>query len=455
MLRKIEKPCRLRIRCIYQYLKIFNRQGDDMIHQTILPFKLEVTKDTQTSNSGLILFGEFVYGLGLSKLVGKNLPKPGSNSGFEAWTYVYPLLLMLHGGGRSLEDTREIKLDEGLSKVLPLKKVPSSDAFGKWLLRMGRRGGLYGLLRVNRRLLKKAMKRDGIKGYTLDIDATFIKAEKFYANMTYKGFKGYMPIVGHIAENGMVLGDEFREGNDSPAARNLDFIKHCEAQLPKGKKIKYFRSDSAGYQGDIIDYCEDKGIEYAIGAKLDSAVVELINEIPKEQWREYKDGEITEVVHTMNKNKTAFRLIIVSRPYQSDVFGDVDPTKKYTVIATNRTEPAEWVVDWYNQRSDCSENRIKELKIGFSMERMPCGQFEANAVFFRIGVIAYNLYKLFVKNVLDKSWQKFQVQTVRWRLYQKAGKVVSHAGQIALKVNKYQYELFERIRYRSWKFVMG
>jgi hypothetical protein len=30
------------------------------------------------------------------------------------------------------------------------------------------------------------------------------------------------------------------------------------------------------------------------------------------------------------------------------------------------------------------------------MERMPCGQFGANAVFFRIGVLAYNHGRLFV-----------------------------------------------------------
>ena len=89
------------------------------------------------------------------------------------------------------------------------------------------------------------------------------------------------------------------------------------------------------------------------------------------------------------------------------------------------------------------------------MERMPCGQFHANAVFFRIGVIAYNLYKLFVNKVLDKSWQKHQVQTLRWRLYQKAGKIVSHAGQIALKINYYLYEQFVRIRHRTWEFAMG
>jgi hypothetical protein len=308
---------------------------------------------------------------------------------------------------------------------------------------------------VNRRILELELEKDKRKGYTLDIDATGIKAEKFEAMMTYKGFKGYMPILGHIAEKSMVLGDEFREGNNIPGARNLAFFKHCEAQLPKGKRIKYFRSDSAAYQGKIIDYCIDKGIKFAIGGDLDSAVVENIRDIPESRYKKYKNGKIAETVHTMNKNRYSFRLIVISRPYQGDVFGDVDVRNKYTVIATNRTESPEDVVDWYNQRSECSENRIKELKIGFGMERMPCGQFKANAVFFRIGVIAYNLYKLFVKNVLDKSWWKHQVQTIRWRLYNKAGKVANHSKILRLKIDKCRYELFNKIRYRSWEFAMG
>ncbi len=434
--------------------KSFNQQGEEMIHQTILPFKLKKTEEKLTSHSGLTLFGEFAYGLGLCKLVDRYLPEPGSNAGFNPSAYIYPFVLMLHGGGRSLEDMRELKLDKGLQEVLPIQHIPSSDAYGNWLRRMGDKGGLYGLLRVNRRILKKSMKRDGIKNYTLDIDATGIEAEKFEAKRTYKGFRGYMPIVGHIAENGMVLGDDFREGNVSPATRNLEFIKHCESQLPKRKRIKYFRSDSAAYQGKIIDYCIDNRIEFAIGADLDKAVVEIIRELPDKAFRKYKDGKIAETVHTMNKNRYSFRLIVISRPYQGDVFGDIDPKSRFNVIATNRTEAPDKVVEWYNQRCDCSENRIKELKIGFSMERIPCGQFSANAVFFRIGVIAYNLYKLFVNNVLDKSWQKYQVQTVRWRLYEKAGKVVSHAGQTTLKIQEYLYELFEKIRYRSWLFVM-
>ena len=43
---------------------------------------------------------------------------------------------------------------------------------------------------------------------------------------------------------------------------------------------------------------------------------------------------------------------------------------------------------------------------------------------FRIGVIAHNLNVLFVNNLLDKSWRKHQVQTVRWRFYQAAGHLI-------------------------------
>ena len=53
---------------------------------------------------------------------------------------------------------------------------------------MGINGGLYGLEKINQILLKRGMKYDGIKAYTLDIDATGIVAEKQSAKMTYKGF---------------------------------------------------------------------------------------------------------------------------------------------------------------------------------------------------------------------------------------------------------------------------
>ena len=172
---------------------------------------------------------------------------------------------MLNGGGRTLEDIREIRDDVGLREVLQMKRMPSADATGDWLRRSGKNGGLEGLDKVRRRVLKRTFKHEKRKGYTLDIDATGIEAEKESAKMTYKGYTGYMPMVGHLAENGLIVGDEFREGNDSPGARNLDFLKYCERQMPKGKKIKAFRADSAAYQASVINHCQGNGIKFAIG----------------------------------------------------------------------------------------------------------------------------------------------------------------------------------------------
>jgi len=424
-----------------------------MIEQTVLPFKLETTRDMITPHAGLALLGEFAVGLGLNKALDRHLPKPGSGAGYLVSEHVFPLVLMLNGGGRSLEDSREIRSDTGLREILPLKKMPSTDATGDWLRRSGTNGGLEGLGVVNRRMLKRALKNGKEKEFTLDMDATGIDSEKEAAKMTYKGYTGYMPMVGHLAENGLVVGDEFREGNDSPGARNLEFLKYCERQMPKGKKIKAFRADSAAYQADVINYCHDHGIAYAIGGDLDEAVKKVISAIKADEWHPYQNGFISETVHCMTKTKDAFRLVVIRRPFQGSLFGSEEGLEKYTVIATNRHKSAEEVVKWYNQRGECSENRIKELKIGFGMERMPCGQFEANAVFFRIGVLAYNIGRLFILKTLDESWHRHQVQTLRWKLYGTAGKIVFHGRVVYLKVSRSLQNLFAQVRLRSWEFA--
>lgn len=424
-----------------------------MINQTVLPFKLETTKDMITPHAGLALLGEFAVGLGLNEAVDRHLPEPGSGAGYLASEHVFPLVLMLSGGGRSLEDSREIRNDAGLREILPLKRMPSTDATGDWLRRSGSNGGLEGLGAVNRRMLKRGLKKEKAKEYTLDIDATGIESEKEAAKMTYQGYAGYMPMVGHLAEIGLVVGDEFREGNDSPGSRNLEFLKYCERQMPKGKKIKAFRADSAAYQANVINYCYDNGIAYAIGGDLDEAVKKVISTIRDDEWGPYQDGFIGETVHCMNKTKEAFRLVVIRRPFQGSLFDTEESAERYTIIATNRHESAEEVVRWYNQRGECSENRIKELKIGFGMERMPCGQFEANAVFFRIGVLAYNIGRLFILSTLDESWHRHQVQTLRWKLYGTAGKIVFHGRSVYLKVSRSLQKLFADVRLRSWEFA--
>ena len=109
----------------------------------------------------------------------------------------------------------------------------------------------------------------------------------------------------------------------------------------------------------------------------------------------------------------------------------------------------------YRNCGEVSQNGIKDLKIDFGMERMPCGQFEANAAFFRIGVIAHNLFVLFKHSVLGGDWQRHRVVTVRWRLFHPPGKVVRHARKLVLKIAAEFVELFQDIRCKSYQLAQS
>jgi len=63
---------------------------------------------------------------------------------------------------------------------------------------------------------------------------------------------------------------------------------------------------------------------------------------------------------------------------------------------------------------------------------MPCGQSFANAVFFRLGVIAYNLFLGFKRLSCPQAWWHHTIATLRWKLIQIAGRIVHHAGQVIL-----------------------
>ena len=293
------------------------------------------------------------------------------------------------------------------------------------------------------------MKREDRKEYTLDIDAAQIVAEKHAAHYTYKHEKGYMPMLGHLAENGLIIHEEFREGNAAPASRNREFIQACKANMPKGKRITRLRADSATYQAKVINDCEDDDVVFAIAAKKDAAVSAVIAAIPESAWEPYSDGEIASTVHCMNDTE-AFTLIVFRKGRQLSLGGEGSEWF-YHAVATNSTDPAATVMSWYRMRGEHSENRIKELKLGFGMERMPCGQFAANAMFFRIGTMAYNLFVMFKTHVLPEGWQKHQVQTVRWRLYHIAARITRHARSWSLNISNRYIALFKDIRLRCYQ----
>jgi len=104
---------------------------------------------------------------------------------------------------------------------------------------------------VNKALLSLALHR--CKKVTLDIDETEIVAHKAEAQWAYNKNKGFMPMVGHIAETGQVVAVDFRQGNAPPAQDNLAFIRQCQRSPPEGCSPRI--DAAAGYQTKNIQAC--------------------------------------------------------------------------------------------------------------------------------------------------------------------------------------------------------
>ena len=65
---------------------------------------------------------------------------------------------------------------------------------------------------------------------------------------------------------------------------------------------------------------------------------------------------------------------------------------------------------------------------------MPCGDSGANAVLFRIGVLAYNLFIGCKRLACPAAWATQTITTLRWKLVQVAGRILRHAGQVVLRL---------------------
>ena len=73
-------------------------------------------------------------------------------------------------------------------------------------------------------------------------------------------------------------------------------LKEALENLPEGVKRVRFRSDNAGYQYDLLRYCDEEDtkrfgrIEFAIGCDVTDEFKKAVREVEEEQWQPiYKD----------------------------------------------------------------------------------------------------------------------------------------------------------------------
>ena len=74
---------------------------------------------------------------------------------------------------------------------------------------------------------------------------------------------------------------------------------------------------------------------------------------------------------------------------------------------------------------------------------MPCSDFNANALYFSITTLSYNLLAL-MRQLLPEEMALHRAPTLRWRLYAMAAKVVKTGRQLFIKLKEKHQSLLKQ-----------
>ncbi len=471
--------------------------------QGVLPYKYEEEKSASglTSFAGLPVYLDLASVLALGDHIRAHM-----HVKVQGWTdeqIITSLVLLNLAGGDSVDDVRILAKDEGFSRVLGRvetkgltrqrrraqerrwkrehhRSVPSPSAIFRFLAAFHSPGEekkrtkgtafipapnehVQGLMKVNRDLVASIQKHRPKTEATLDTDATLAETQKEDALFSYKGFKAYQPFNIYWAEQEFVLHSEFRDGNVPAGFEQLRVFKEALDMLPEGVEKVYLRSDTAGYQHDLLKYCE-KGentrfgrIEFAIGADVTREFKKAV--AATEEWEpvmkdERETGkEWAEVCFVPNeiaftKNAPVYRYIatreLLRQPELPGMEGQLPfPTmtmekKRYKVfgIVTNRDMDGSELVDWLHTRCGKSEEAHSVMKSDLAGGKFPSADFGENAAWWGIMILAFNLASAMKQLVLQGSWVAKRMKALRFSLINLPGRILDHARELVIRLAK-------------------
>lgn len=455
-------------------------------------FKLEeADKDSRlTGYAGLPLVYEVYHKLGLPRLIGKEIRV--KEAGWPESEMVETIIGLSVAGGDHMDDVRMLLTDAALADLVekreaPVEKTakneegsfPSAKALERFLKRFHREEkkpeGVDAWVPGETKPLKKLAKvvyattarrligASGLKTVTIENDATAVFCHKEEALGTYKGGIGYMPVIGSIAELGIVIGDEFRDGNVPPAYRVKGFFQACLKAIPSSVVKVRTRLDGAYYDHDFIAYLNNEKkpfgrIEFTITGKKSDSIIEWIEALPEREWkplyRMTKDGPVpsgrewaemhwTSALGTRKtmRERTLRTLVTRKTQEQWELFKDqaieaIKKQERYEVIHSNMDWNGDRLIWWHYEKGGTIEHVHDRIKNDLAGGVLPCGEFGANAAWWRIQCLTWNLVRALQLHALPDDLKNCHLKRLRFQLLCIAGKVVRHARQIILKLTQ-------------------
>lgn len=482
--------------------------------QGVLPFQYEKEQGDSgmTALAGLPTSLDLAHVIGLSKSIRAHLRVREGSQGWTDSQVVLSLILLNLAGGDSVEDLKSLEGDEGFCHVLRKaethglrrkvrralerrwrkerrRSVPSPSAVFRYLAVFHDpeqekfrqpckafiprpNAHLEGFGKVNQDLIGFVPSRNLQKVATLDMDATLVETSKSDAKFCYKGYRPYQPLNTWWAEQGVVVHTEFRDGNVPAGYEQLRVFQEALLSLPDSVETVRLRLDTAGYQHDLLKYCEMGGserfgrIEFAIGCDVSTEFKKAVAEIPESEWKPYcKEGggrridtgkQWAEVCFVPNaiahsKKGPEYRYI-ATREAMSEQLGIPElevqrslpfPTidmggGKYKVfgIVTNMDWEGEKLIQWQYERCGKSEEAHSVMKEDLAGGRLPSSDFGENAAWWWIMMLALNLNAAMKGLVLGGSWVSKRMKAVRFALINLPGRVMERSRRLIVRLGK-------------------
>jgi len=308
---------------------------------------------------------------------------------------------------------------------------------------------------VQRDLIRKATRQEQSWKATIDLDATVIESQKREAYFTYLGEKGYQPVNAYWAEQDLILVDEFRDGNVPAQADLLRVLKEAIAALPPTIRLVRVRSDSAAYVHELLDWCRKEvpgrpRIEFAISADMTEELRAAIQALPEEAWKPLrkvtekglivgrKEWVEVEFVPSQPSRKKRMQpdryLAIRIRPAQGELFGDGNVYHYFAVVTNMWSWDGERLLQWQRERCGTVENVHDVMKNDLAGGLLPAKRFFANAAWWRLNALAYNVLSVMKRKALPQAWWSSRLKALRFHLFNIAGRVVEHGRRLFLKI---------------------
>jgi hypothetical protein len=423
--------------------------------------------DAVTPHAGAALLIDLGRRSGVLAAAERHLPAKKSSKGLGQGQFVEAFVLLSALGGDCLDDFDGLRRDRGLAALLGYD-LPAASTARQWLDRFhdetalaGRPAqgsfipaesaalaGLGAVVHQTVRAYVAAVQPE--RAVTLDVDAHLVESSKRSALPTYEGFRGYQPLLVEWAEAGLVLADEFRDGN-VPASRNIrDLVDAAYAALPARDAADAWqvgvRSDSAAYEQQVLDHWHERGWRFAVSADMSPQLRREIVALAPEAWhfwtqeakgvvREWAEVPFVPSRAGEKRDTAPYRYVAIRvRTPQGVLFGDGNTVKHFAVVTNDWETDGQTLLTWQRGKAGTIEQVNYILKDELAAGVYPSDKFGANAAWLRLEVLTHNLLELLKATALDPAYRHAQPKRLRFAIFTQFGRVVRHAREQYLRV---------------------